>query len=135
MKKTLNRDQIVAISDIKTEYIDVPEWGGTVALRELTGAERDAFEAQMVKTVNGKREADMANLRAKLVAACLVDGQTGDRLFDDKTIHQLGNKSAVALDRLFRVAQRMNGMDGPDGGVQEQQKNSFAAPSGSSTSD
>lgn len=130
MKKTLNRDEIVAISDIKTEHVDVPEWGGTVALRELTGAERDAFEAQMVKVVDGRREADMANLRAKLVAACLVDGETGDRLFDDKTIHQLGNKSAAALDRLFRVAQRMNGMDSPE----EQQKNSSAAPSGSSTS-
>lgn len=130
MKKTLNRDQIVATSDIKTEYVDVLEWGGTVALRELTGAERDTFEAQMVKVVGGKREADMANLRAKLVAACLVDGETGDRLFDDKTVHQLGNKSAAALDRLFRVAQRMNGMDSPE----EQQKNSCAVPSGSSTS-
>ena len=72
----------------------------------------------------------MANLRAKLVAACLVDGETGDRLFDNKTVHQLGNKSAAALDRLFRVAQRMNGMDSPE----EQQKNSSAAPSGSSIS-
>ena len=130
MKKTLNRDQIVAIQDIKTELVDVPEWGGTVALRELTGAERDAWEAQMVKVINGRREADLDNLRAKLVAACLVDGETGDRLFDEKTVSQLGNKSAITLDRLFKIAQRMNGMDG----VEEQQKNSSAAPSGSSIS-
>ncbi len=133
MKKTLSRDQIVSVSDIKTEYVDVPEWGGTVALRELTGAERDALEAQMVKVVNGKREADTSNLRAKIVAACLVDGESGDRLFDDRTIRELGNKSAAALDRLFRVAQRLNGMDGMES-VQEQQKNSEAAPSGSSIS-
>lgn len=129
MVKILNRDEIVDVVDIKTEYVDVPEWGGTVAMRELTGAERDAFEAQMVKVINGRREADMSNLRAKLVAACLVNEETGDRLFDDKTINQLGNKSAAALDRLFRVAQRMNGMDGQE----EQQKNSSPAPSASST--
>ena len=107
MKKTLNRDQIVAIQDIKTELVDVPEWGGTVALRELTGAERDALEAQMVKVINGRREADLDNLRAKLVAACLVDGETGDRLFDEKTVSQLGNKSAIALDRLFKIFRKL----------------------------
>lgn len=130
MKKTLTRDQIIEVVDIRTEYVDVPEWGGTVAVREMTGSERDAFEAQMVRVVDGRREADLTNMRAKLCAACLVNGETGDRLFDEQTLRQLGNKSAAALDRVFRVAQRINGMDG----VEEQEKNSSAAPSGSSTS-
>ena len=65
--KTLTKDQIVAAVDIKTEVVEVPEWGGAVAVRELTGLERDAFEQSMVRVdADGKRQADMSNMRAKL---------------------------------------------------------------------
>jgi hypothetical protein len=39
----------------------------------------------------------------------LCDSQ-GDRLFDDSEIAALGRKSARALDRVFSVAQRLNGI-------------------------
>lgn len=133
MSTALSKAAIQAASDIKTELVDVPEWGGAVAVRQLTGTERDAFEAQLMRTTaDGKREADLANMRAKLCAHCIVDGVTGDRLFGDDEIAQLGGKSASALDRVFKVAQRLNGM-GADA-VGDAEKNSVAAPSGSSTS-
>ena len=50
----LTRDQILAVSDIQTEEVHVPEWGGTVLVRGLTGAERDEFEAGMA-TPQGNR--------------------------------------------------------------------------------
>lgn len=129
--KTLTKDQIVAAVDIKTELVDVPEWGGAVAVRGLTGLERDAFEQTMVRVDEaGKRQPDLSNMRAKLCAACIVDGETGDRLFTDQQLAELSNKSSVALDRVFRVAQRINGMgDGAD-----VEKNSAPGPNGSSTS-
>jgi hypothetical protein len=35
---------------------------------------------------------------------------TGNRLFEDAEITALGRKSALALDRVFAVAQRLNGI-------------------------
>jgi hypothetical protein len=35
---------------------------------------------------------------------------TGNRLFEDAEITALGRKSARALDRVFAVAQRLNGI-------------------------
>ena len=62
-----------------------------------------------------------------------MDAVTGDRLFTEANLRELGNKSAKALDRILLVAQRINGML-PDS-VEDAEKNSDAAPSGSSTSD
>lgn len=133
MTQTLTKAEIQSASDIKTELVDVPEWGGAVAVRELTGTERDAFEASLVRTLpDGRREADLSNMRAKLCAHCIVDGITGDRLFGDDEIASLGNKSAAALDRVFKAAQRINGMGAE--AVEKAEKNSEAALSGSSTS-
>jgi hypothetical protein len=132
MGKTLSKSDIVAASDIKTVEVEVPEWGGSVAVRELNGTERDAFEQSLMKTgADGKRMPDLANMAVKLCAWCIVDGETGDRLFADEHLPELANKNAVALSRVFKVAQRINGM-GSDA-VEDAAKNSPAAPSGSST--
>ena len=40
----LSKEQILQADDLKTETVEVPEWGGDVLLRELRGRERDAFE-------------------------------------------------------------------------------------------
>ena len=45
----LNKEQIRQAADIQTQDIEVPEWGGTVRLKSLTGAERDRFEAGVVQ--------------------------------------------------------------------------------------
>lgn len=117
----LSKEQILAADDIKTETVDVPEWGGTVIIRMMSGTARDAYEASMVGFKNGQRVADLTNMRAKLVAATLVD-ESGEPLFTDEAdIAALAAKSAAALERLFKVAQRINGL-GNDS-VEEAQKN------------
>lgn len=60
----------------KTQIIDVPEWfdNGQVIIIELSGKERDAFEADMIQLgTNGKQKINLRNIRAKLVARCIVD--------------------------------------------------------------
>jgi hypothetical protein len=133
MGHTLSRAEIESANDIRTEIVSVPEWGGDVAVRQLTGAERDAFEAGLVRTTpDGKREPDLSQMTAKLVAACMVDGVTGDRLFSDSDVERLASKSATALRRVFDAAQKLNGMGA--GAVEAVEKNSTAALSGSSIS-
>ena len=44
----LTRDQILQANDLVTETVEVPEWGGSVFVKSLTGVERDQFEAAIV---------------------------------------------------------------------------------------
>jgi len=110
MSEILTKDQILQAEDIKTEEVDVPEWGGKVLVKTLSGKERDQLEASVI-TKPGERNLD--NLRAKIVALSVVD-PTGKRLFTFVDAMGLGNKSARALDRVFSVAQRLSGFTPED---------------------
>lgn len=106
----LTKDQILEAIDLKNEPVDVPEWGGSVLVRNMTGADRDAFESAMVSIdADGTRKPDMSNLRAKLVAMTVVD-DSGNRLFTLDDVARLALKSAAALERVFSAAQRLNGL-------------------------
>lgn len=100
----LTRDQILMCDDLPRETVQVPEWGGEVQVRTMTGADRDTFEASLI----GK-EGRLENVRARLVSLALCD-ELGVRLFNDSDVIALGQKSAKALDRVFTVAQRLNGI-------------------------
>ena len=51
----LTQEQIRAASDLKTEEVYVPEWGGSVLMRGMTGTERDAWEDDMAPTPSTQR--------------------------------------------------------------------------------
>ncbi len=75
----------------------------------MTGGERDAFEAGTI-TRHGKRiEQNLVNIRARLVALCVVD-EKGQRLFSEADAVALGQKSAAALNRVFNAAQQLNAL-------------------------
>lgn len=127
----LSKAAILAAEDLPYREVDVPEWGGTVRLRTMSGTERDAWEASMVQQ-NGKvRKVNTANIRAKLLALALVD-EEGARLFDDADIRLLGAKSAKVMDRLFDVARELNGLSEDD--VEELAEGFGDAQSDASTS-
>lgn len=109
----LTRDEILNAPDIKTEKVEVPEWGGEVLVRALSGAERDRFEASIISAHGKKTRRDLRNIRAKLVALCVVDEQ-GRKLFSEADIEALGKKNAAALDRVFSVAQRLSAVSEDD---------------------
>ena len=109
----LNRDDILAIKDIAIEEVKVPEWGGTVCVKGMSGLERDAFEASIVQAKGKGTKVNMENIRAKLAAQTICDEQ-GERLFTDADIKELGKKSANALQRVFVVAQRLSGIGEAD---------------------
>ena len=112
----LGKAAILAADDKKMVDYEVPEWGGSVKLRVMNGTERDRFEGEFV---NNNKSVEM--VRAKLVAKCLCDDQ-GNRLFDEKEIPQLGEKSAAVLDRLFSECMKLNRFT--KGDVDELAKNS-----------
>jgi len=106
----LTKEQILAAADLPEEVVDVPEWGGKVLIRGMTGAERDKFEESVMVTRGNNRELNLRNFRAKLVALSIVDPVTKERMFSDNEIAELGKKSARALQRVFEAALRLNGM-------------------------
>ena len=111
---TLKRDDILKVQDIKTEKVEVTEWGGYVYVKGMTGAERDAFESSIVEMRGkGNTRVKLENIRAKLVALTACD-EKGERLFDNKDAEALGKKSAAALQRVFEVAQRLSGITTSD---------------------
>jgi hypothetical protein len=124
----LTRDKILQANDLKSEVVNVPEWGGEVTVRTLTGDEKDAY----VMSLYGKGKKEIRNIRAGLLARAIV-GEDGKRLFTDADVLALGAKSAAAIDRVYAVASRLNAMTKED--EKQLEKNLGAIPTADSSSD
>src|SRR5258708_13142643 len=122
----LSKDDILKVEDIKSEEIEVPEWGGSVMVRGLTGRERDEFEAGIMERRGKRLFPNVANGRAKLVARCCVD-HDGQPLFNTPDAQDLGGKSAAAMERIYEVAARLSGMTDED--IEELVENFTGTPS------
>lgn len=127
----LSKDAILGADDRQYETVAVPEWGGEVRLRSLSGSERDEYENSLVHQVGNKQVTNARNARAKLVALCAVDA-AGVPLFEPRDVIKLGSKSSAALQRLFDAACRMNGFTDDD--VKELEEGFGEGPLGPSTS-
>jgi len=127
----LTKDEILGADDIESEDVKVPQWGGTVKVRGLTGEDRDAFEESLLQGKGKNREVRLHNFRAKLVSLCVVD-EKGERLFSQAEVQKLGRKSAAALSAVSNVAQRLSGLTEED--VEELTADFLAANPGEDSS-
>lgn len=101
----LGKEAILGAKDAHQEIVHVGEWGGSVCIRAMSGAERDDFRA----AIEGTDTSLVGKFEAPLLALTLVD-ETGRRLFTIDDVEALRAKSARVLDRLTRIALRVNGM-------------------------
>ena len=117
---------IMDADDLGIITLTVKEWklpdGSpmTLGIRVLTVGDRDAFEGEMLRAKESGY-ASMENFRAKYLARCLCHPETGERLFSDEQISQLGQKSSKVISRLFDRAMKHNAMTQDD--VEELAKN------------
>lgn len=110
----LTREHIFQTNDLPTETVAVPEWGGegaAVHVRTMSGTDRDAFEQEIIEA--RKEGAELVNIRARLAVKTVCDA-SGNRLFIDDDAEALGKKSGMVLNRIFDVAQRLNGIGPKD---------------------
>jgi hypothetical protein len=105
----LSLDQIRTADDIQEEDVEVPEWGGKVRVRGMTGTQRDKWENDLLRVRGNKRSLDLQNARARLVARTCVQP-----VFSVADAEWLGMKSAAALERVFDVARRLSGLTDTD---------------------
>lgn len=97
----LSKKAILAAKDTKLKGpVAVPEWGGDVYFRTISGLERDQFE-------DAYSEQKMKAFRARFLVLTISD-ENGDRLFADNEIEALGQKSSVVINRLFDEAWQHN---------------------------
>lgn len=121
----LSKKAILAAKDTKLKGpVAVPEWGGDVYFRTISGSERDQFEESY-------SEQKMKAFRARFLVLTLAD-DSGERLFEDKDVEELGKKSNVVINRLFDEAWSHNALT--QEAVDALGEGSAPAPSGDSTS-
>jgi len=109
----LNRKEVLLANDIVKELVHIPEWGGDVYVRGMSGEARDKFEMLILQTNGKSKKANTENFRAKLASMTVCD-ENGDLLFTEDDVKELAKKSAAALQRIFIVAQRLSRIGNED---------------------
>lgn len=100
-KHYLSAEDILGADDLKSQEVEVPEWGGVVRLRPMSGE-----EALKLVELSGT---DRTGAALRVVALCAVK-EDGSRLFTDEQIVALRAKSAAALLRLQKKAMELNSL-------------------------
>ena len=96
----LDSKSIIAANDARLEKVRVPEWGGDVYLRVISGTDRDRFEEAYA-------DQKMKAFRIRFLLLTICD-EAGERLFKDEQADALGKKSSVVINRLFESAWKLN---------------------------
>lgn len=105
----LTREMIFAADDLQRELVAVPEWGGDVYVRMLSGGERELFE-QWFNEERDRRylqEDKPRNFRTRLALLTVCDAE-GRPLFTLPDLEALAAKSFAPIERIFQVARRLN---------------------------
>ena len=110
--KILTRDDILGADDINLEQVEVPEWGGVVYVKPLSGIQRDRLENAAHKRTR-KGVMDVQNLKVQFVIASVVDSD-GSQIFTPSDAKDLNQKNARPIDALFQVVQRLSGLSDED---------------------
>jgi len=130
----LTKDALLAAARARLpiERLDIPELGGFVYVRGMSGTERDAWEKSLVIRRRGQvRDINTENVRAKLAAKCLCT-ESGERLLSEEDAGVLGGLRVDVLNRIYEAAQRLSGVS--DGDLEELGKPSAPAAGSDSSS-
>jgi hypothetical protein len=112
------KEAIRAAQDIATQRdVEITEWGVTVEVRGLPSGIWEAYQNKLNKLrfAEGKGGAEMnvRSNRAEIVARCLYDQDTGERVFPDVTEGAiiLSKKAPGIIDGLFKLCRHLSGED------------------------
>ena len=126
MGKYLTAEAILQAEDFVYDDVECPEWGGTVRIRSLSGAQRVTLKKAID---NGQDDVD-----EMLCVMAIVDDD-GNRIFNQKQIAELSRKNTKAISRVAIRVLEISGMRNPDKAVADAEKNSGGIPSGDSSFD
>lgn len=128
-KKPLTKEQIFKSNDLKIEVVDVPEWGGQIRLKGLSGIKRAEIEKYQASKGG---DPDPASLRARMLIFSIVD-EKDKQVFELSDGQTLMEKSAAVTEWLFEKAMKLSGIGGYN--IEKIAKNSETDTKGGSSSD
>ena len=124
----LTAADIASVQDFKYVDVDMPQWGGTVRLRNLTADALDEYNRSLFTPQGDKFVPNAVRRRLKLVSQCFCD-ERGD--VDAKAnIEALSKRDGTDIDTLYEAAAALNKLT--QASREEIAKNSEATP-GSAT--
>lgn len=99
------RDQILSSNDIPKELVKVKEWGISIEVRGMTGAER----TRILDLAQDEKGMNLQMVYPEIVISTAFDAETGEKIFSPEDRTALLSKSANALDALATVGMRLSG--------------------------
>lgn len=99
------RDQILNSNDIPKELVKVKEWGISIEVRGMTGAER----TRILDLAQDEKGMNLQMVYPEIVISTAFDAETGEKIFTPEDRTALLSKSANALDSLATVGMRLSG--------------------------
>lgn len=113
---SLTREQLIEnVKKAKVTWapLSVPELGGQIFVRGMSGKERDKFDATFRASGGGNASGQMSllNFRARYVARVVVDEQ-GRRLLNDspEDLALVADLGFATLDRIMEKSTEQSGM-------------------------
>lgn len=107
------RAEILAKDDRQFEVVNVPEWGVDLRVYTMTTRDKTRIEKSFMQA-----DGISDNLYAQIVQMCVCDDD-GMRVFTEKDIESLQDKSAPAINRLAKVAMRLSKLTESDEALAE----------------
>jgi len=126
----LTKGQISAADDRKIVELEIPEWGGSIRIREMSAADRIAL-AILVGGEEVPKNA-VLGLMTEIAARSIVD-EKGDAMYTKEEADELFSaKSYAPLERIVGEARKLSVLSSE--AVEEERKNSPGTPGSDSSS-
>ena len=128
----LSREQILNKVDIEIKEIPVPEWGGSIFIRQLSRGEQDTYLKRQYGDTRLKQDSKARNQEISAVniyghdaylCVCGICNEDGTPVFKQTDVEDLKKKNGMVIGRIAVEIVKFSGMAG-DIPVEDEVKNS-----------
>ena len=106
----LTKHAILSAADCAPQCVNVPEWGGDIYLRPMSGSARAKFEAIYKRA---DKSGDRSGVRGYVLCHTICNADS-ELLFTESDIEAIEEKNGDVLDRLIEHAMKVSGLGGDD---------------------
>ena len=105
----LTREQILNVQDLEIKEIAVPEWGGSVYIKQLTRGQQDEYQKRQYGSARMKMQKRTGENEVYSVSVyghdtylvvCAVCDEDGNQLFTDADVKKLKEKNGAVIGNL-----------------------------------
>lgn len=128
----LTKDQIFTANQLQHEDVEIPDWGGSVRIRELTVGEANEIR-QLAESLSDKGDTLRTEaVSKKTLSLGAIDPSTGGRLFTEEDVERISERKSVGILMLAAAIMSLSGMTPAT--AEEPEKNSEPAQVDASSS-